>query len=384
MHFGKPMLRTLKTYWGWALGPSFLSTITPLEPWLVLSATLLLSLGILGAIAWRTSQGDRLPLFFLAWFLLLIAPVLPLSGHLTEYYPFLPAIGLAMAAGWALAHAWTRAIGWKIVAVALAAVYFGFSGSSAQRTLQWQYERSRDVRKLVLGVQRAHELHPDQAILLHGVTDRMFWSGIVDNSFPLVGAHAVYLTPGSEKQIVPHPDFGDPLKFLIAPGPAWHALTRELAVVYNVNGERLQNITIQYTAGMPREWKDSLPERIDASNPAEAYLLGPGWYQLEGNHRWMSRQAAVKLAAPKTGAARLHLEGAAGPVSTKIMVELDGIKLADRPLSASQAFDLEWAVPPSASGREAIEVRVATDKAASRDAYGRELGLVFGILEIRN
>jgi len=383
MHFGAPMLQALNTYWQWALGPTSLSSLIPLEPWLLVSATVLLSVGILGTIAWRVWKGERLPIFFLAWFLLLIAPVLPLSEHLSEYYPFLPTIGLAMAGGWAVARAWQRAVGWKIAAVALATVYFGFSASAAKRTLLWQYERSRDVRKLVLGVQRAHELHPYQAILLHGVTDQMFWSGIVDNSFPLVGAFAVYMTPGSEKQIVPHPEYGDPLKFLIAPGPAWHALTRELAVVYNVTGERLQNITRNYTLAMPPEWKDALPARVDASNPAEAYLLGPGWYPLEGNHRWMTRRAAVKLAAPTTAAARLHLEGAGGPVSTKIMVEIDGVKLTDRPVSASQAFDLEWPVPPSAAGRPAIQVTVETDKTGTPDASGRELGLVFGILEIR-
>ena len=55
--------------------------------------------------AWRARAGDRLPLFFLAWFAILIAPVLPLSDHLSEYYPFLPSIGLAMWGGWALALA---------------------------------------------------------------------------------------------------------------------------------------------------------------------------------------------------------------------------------------------------------------------------------------
>ena len=372
MHFGAPMLKTLGTYWVWTLAGSS-----------VLWAAALLSAGILGAAACAVKHGERLPVFFLAWFLILIAPVLPLSEHLTEYYPFLPSIGLAMAGGWAVARAAKAAAVWKIAAAALAALYFSYSAPAAQRALRWQFERSRNVRKVVLGVERAHELHPDKTILLDGVSDETFWSGMVDDPFPLVGTHAVYLTPGSEKQIVPHPAIGDPTKFLMPPGPAWHALAQDQAVVYSAAPERLRNITHIYMRAMPPEWKDLLPARVDVSNPAEAYVLGGGWYELDGNHRWMGRRAAVRLAGPAKAGARLHLSGGGGPASTRIDVTVDGVKLPGRPLSPSQAFDLEWTAPEASVGKAAIEVAIETDRVGGPPQYGRELGLVFGVIEIR-
>jgi hypothetical protein len=372
MHFGAPMLKTLRTYWTWSLG-------TPPAAW----ATVLLTIGVLGAMAYRVRKGERLPIFFLAWFLILIAPVLPLSGHLTEYYPFLPTIGLAMAGGWAVTNAWRSSVAWKLVAAALAIIYFAFSAPAAHRTLRWQYERSRNVRKVVLGVERAHELHPNKTILLDGITDEIFWSGIVDNAFPLAGTRAVYLTPGTEKQIVPHPANGDPSPFLIPPGPAWHALTREEAVVYSAAEERLRNITKIYTSTMPPEWENAMPPRVDVANPAEAYLLGEGWYELEGNHRWMARKATLHLAGPKTAQAKLHASGIGGPASTRVILTVDGTKLPERSVLALQAFDLEWPVPQEAIGKASVEIVIEADKAGVPPAYGRELGLVFGVVETR-
>lgn len=372
MHFGAPMLKTLCIYWGWALGAESVR-------W----AAVVLSAGILGAIVWRTRKGERLPLFFLAWFLILIAPVLPLSEHHTEYYPFLPTIGLAMAGGWLVDRAWNASTAWKLLAAALAIVYFASSAPAAHRTLRWQYERSRSMRKVVLGVDRAHELHPDKAILLDGVSDETFWSGIVDNPFPLVGTHTVYLTPGTENRIVPHPANGDPAPFLIPPGPTWNALSRELAVVYSAAGERLRNITKIYTYSMPPEWKDMLPSRVDIANPAEAYLLGEGWYEIEVNHRWMKQRAALRLAAPRSARGRLHVEGIGGPASSSIILTIDGKKLETRPVTVLQPFDHEWPVPPESAGKGSVEIAIETDKAGMPPAYDRELGLVFGVIEIR-
>lgn len=383
MHFGPAMLNTFYTYWSWALGPEFLASFVPLARWLILGSTLLLTLAVLGTTAWRSWKGDRLPLFFLAWFLILIAPVLPLSDHTSEYYPFLPSIGLAMWGGWALALAWRRTLPWKLAAVVLALLYAGFSGEAAQRSTRWEYERTRNVRKLVTGVERAHELHPDKVILLEGIDDQLFWTGVLDHPFVLFGAHYVYLTPGTEKEIVSHPGFGDPAEFLIPPGPAWRALMHDEAVVYSARGERLRNITTVYTAAAPAEWQSLIPARIDLSNPAESYLLGPGWHRIEGNHRWMPLQATLRLAGPRQAGAKLHLVGGAGPAATRLTVTMDGARLPDRPLTAGESFDVEWPVPPVAVGKPVVEIGIETDHTVTPPLDGRPLGLVFGVVEIR-
>jgi hypothetical protein len=382
LHFGRPMLATLLTYWKWTLGPSFLAKLTPLTDLLVATSTLLLSAGLLGAAAWGMWKRDRRPLFFLGWFLLLIAPFLPLSDHITPYYSFLANIGLAMLGGWALAQAWERPQFWRPLAVGLALLYFAFSVPASARTTRWEFERARRVRQVVLGVQHAHELHPSQAILLDGVDEDLFFILMVDRPFPLVGTSEVYLTPGAEKRIPARPEYGDPADYTIPPGPAWHALMEDQAVVYSVEGERPRNITSAYTNRMPAAWESLRPARVDVANPAEAYLLGPGWYKIEHDHRWMPRRATVQLPGPPAAGGKLHLAGVAGPSATSVSVEVDGAKLGEKPISSNQAFDYEFQMPASAIGKPAVEVVIATDHTLRVGADQRELGLAFGTVEI--
>jgi hypothetical protein len=382
MHFGRLILFDLYTYWIWALGPGFLATMIPLKPWLFAASLISLTLALLGVAAWRAWKGDRVPLFGLIWFLFLIVPVLPLSDHQTEYYPFLPSIGLALAGGWAITLAWRRTAIWKAAAVVLVMIYAGFSVTAARRSLRWEYRRSQDVRKLVLGLERAHELHPNKMIMVDGVDDELFWTGVRDHPFVLLGINHFYLTPGSEKMIAAHPALGDLAEFIIPPGLAWKALTADKAVVYRVEPARLRNITSIYNRALPSEWETMKPARIDLSIPSEDYLLGPEWHQIEGNHRWMPKRATLRIASPKRANAKLHLTGGAGKNATVLTVTVDGIKLPERKLTPDQSFDLTWPLPAGTVGKTDLELAIETDGTFSPPIDGRQLGLVFGVIEV--
>src|SRR6202008_1289781 len=71
----------------------------------------------------QVRRGKKAPLFFAAWFGILLAPVLPLRNHLSEYYLTLPTIGLAMLAGWALVSDWRSPPLRKAAAAALLLIY---------------------------------------------------------------------------------------------------------------------------------------------------------------------------------------------------------------------------------------------------------------------
>ena len=382
MHFGAPMLKTLYAYWNWTLGPGFLATIIPVRPWLVTASILLLTLGLVGLAVCRLRAGDRLPLFGLAWFVFLIAPMLPLTIHITEYYTFLPSLGLAIAGGWGIALAWRRRLVWRAAAAVLVLIYVAFSAKAAQRSSQWEYGRSQKVRRLVQGVERAHELHPGKIILIDNVDDELFWTGIIDHPFVLLGVQYIYLTPGSERLIIPHPELGDVKEFTIPAGMAWNALMKEMAVVYRVEPERLRNVTNVYTDSAPVEWRSAKPSRVDLSNPAEDYLLGRDWHQIEGNHRWMPRRATLQLAAPKRAGATLHLVGAAGKAATLVAVTVSGVRLPERKVVSDKEFDLSWRLPDEVAGKPALEIAIETDHTFAPPLDGRDLGLVFGVIEI--
>ncbi len=56
------------------------------------------------------------------------------------------------------------------------------AGSAAHRPMAFCPRRGAK-RTLVLGVQRAHELHPGKVILLDGVNDDLFWGAIQQRPF---------------------------------------------------------------------------------------------------------------------------------------------------------------------------------------------------------
>ena len=110
MHFTGAMFRTLGRYWTWSVGPTFLYTPFELPKWVLPVGIAVVSAGLLGFLAWKLRAGARVALFCLAWYLALLAPVLPLRDHQTEYYVFLPVIGLCWLGGWAAVSGWRAGI----------------------------------------------------------------------------------------------------------------------------------------------------------------------------------------------------------------------------------------------------------------------------------
>ena len=94
------MFTTLAAYWKSAFAWEPLSRQIA-DPWIVKSAAVLpwlFTAAMLALLAWRLSRRDWRALFPFAWFLICIAPVLPLRDHFSEYYLTLPAIGLGLFA----------------------------------------------------------------------------------------------------------------------------------------------------------------------------------------------------------------------------------------------------------------------------------------------
>jgi hypothetical protein len=110
MHFTGAMFRTLGKYWTWSIGPTFLFTPFELPKWMLPAGIAIVSLGLLAFLARKLQHGARAAGFCLLWYLIALAPVLPLRDHQTEYYVFLPVIGLCWLGGWAVAEGWRATI----------------------------------------------------------------------------------------------------------------------------------------------------------------------------------------------------------------------------------------------------------------------------------
>ncbi|MEO8597932.1 MAG: hypothetical protein ABI759_31720 [Candidatus Solibacter sp.] len=388
MHFTGAIFRTLAKYWTWSVGPTFAYTPLALPKWVLPLGVALLSAALLAFAAWKVRRGVRAALFFLAWYLAVIAPVLPLRDHMTEYYVFLPVIGLCWLGGWAAAEAWHAGVAARTGAIVLAVLYALLGVPSLVASSEWNHTVTMRVRTLVEGVAGIHELHPKESILLEGVDSDLFWNAVLDRPFRLFGLDHIYLAPGSEKRIEAHPDLGNVSDFILPADVVTQALKRSEIVVYDVRGPRLRNITEIY-ASTPHDNTSGVPQRVDAASPLTQYLLGPEWYESDGDHRWMPKRATLRMGAPAAAGLKLYLRGACPEELLKegalpVQVTVDGIALPKAEIRPGEtAFELAFPLPDSLVGKTAMRVTVEAGRSFRPASDPRDLGLAFGSFEVR-
>jgi len=390
MSFNFTILGTFWKYLVWARGVNH-DPGAPLFPkwvWNVETALILVALASFAAVQFR--RGQRAGLFFFGWFVILLIPVLPLKQHLSEYYLTLPTIGLAMLGGWAMASAWRpESVWWKKgITAALALVYLSPAPVLYAETRS-RFELSRKIERLVMGVVRARELHPGQIILLSDVSDELFWNGVLDKPFQLVGVSDVYLSPETERKLIPHPELGEISEYILPAAATLDGLNKGSIVVYSAEGERLKNVTGVYGSLSTIQLRSETPRRVDVANDLLSYLLGESWYQRDDTHRWMPKRATVRLGGPRTVSERLYLTGYC-PVqqfekgALPLSVEVDGTKLPAVSIKpGTERFDFDFTLPALAVGKDSVEVAVELGRTFTMPGDTRQLGVAFGVFEIR-
>jgi hypothetical protein len=337
----------------------------------------------------RARQKDWLPLFCLGWFGIVIAPVLPLRDHVSPYYLALPTLGLAMLCGYALVFAWRRRQVLKITASILTAAYLFVMIAADWRATSWWYGRSLAIKRMVLGVARAHQLHPTQAILLDGVDSNLFWAGMFHHPLDVFGVSQVYLTPGSADRIDSHPQLGLVADYELPSGPTIHGLDNNQIVVYGIGPVRLKAITSVYEDTVAPQLSPDPPRRVDVGSPLMAYLLGPEWYSPDGSSRWMPQRATLRIGGPRLSSERLRLHGfcpdamlRAGPVDVRVTI--DGNALPEvRLQNGASLFDVSFPLPNEALGKSSLDVSVNASRSFRASGDSREVSLMFGLFEIR-
>jgi hypothetical protein len=326
----------------------------------------LFAAALVGFTIMRMRQKDWLPLFCIAWFVIVLAPVLPLRDHFSTYYLVLPAIGLAILGGYALASAQHV---WKAVGAILTAVYLLIMLSANRIEVNWWQHRSIAIQRMVLGVARAHQLHPTQTILLDGVDEQLFRAGVYHHPFTIFGVSAVYLTPGSA--------LGE--DYELSAGLTVHGLNHNQIVVYQVGGPRLKAITSIYEKTVAQKLSTDPPRRLEMANPLMAYLLGPEWYAPEEGFRWMPHRATLRIGGPRTRSDKLYLEGFGPP--NELRLSVDGtplsLKIVDNP------FLCVLSLPDQSAGRNQMEISIEAVHTFRAGTDGRDLSVAFRSIEVR-
>jgi hypothetical protein len=378
MHFDASIFSTLKTYWLWAWSAPYLDSPN-LPKWAMRDGVYLVTLGLL--IFLIRHRRDGRAWFCLLWALAAIAPVLPLRDHITEYYPCLGMIGICWLGGWAFAQARGRL---RVPAVLLAALYAFLAVPHLLEATGWNFDLTERARNLTEGLASVERQHPGKALILYGVDGDLFWNAIRDRSYRLVGIDRLYVSAEDARRIAAHPEWGDIDQYVLPGVAIARGLARGELLVYDVRGPRLRNITSIYAA-LPHE--RTLPASVDPADPLIAELLGPEWYSVDGNHRWMPARATLRLAGPAHPGERLFLRGncaaeelRGGPLT--ITVTVDGSRLPPSKIDDT-GFELALPLPPAEVGKPEMSVAVAVDRTFRPSGESRDLGLAFGEIAVR-
>ncbi len=390
-HLDWSILSTLARYCHIALGSEHAGIIPPGIGWqpAVTAGVWILGVALGCFTVWELLRRRWLAGFFAGWFLLVLAPVLPLRDHISEYYLAVPMIGLASIGAWAAARAWSAGRAWRPVAVLCLLVYFSTALPAAREVSRAEFERSRAVRSLVLGVVEARRTHPREVILLAGVETDLFWSALIDNPFRLFRIKDVYLAPGAEERIRPHPELGSVTEYVFPTREAWNLLGGYRAVVYDASGVRLRNVSTSYMRILSASKEESRPYKVDVTEPVFDKLLGPTWYDVKQGGRFMPKRATVRLAGPRSAGQKLVLAGYApqqllteGPL--KVFATVNGEPLAPATITrGGELFEIAFDLPAVVVGAEWLDVVVETERTFKAPPDIRELSLQFGTFSVR-
>jgi len=380
---------TLWTYWNWALEPRRLEVLGIGTPLLRALWAAAIAVGLLAFLLWKLRAREWIVAFFPAWFLIVLAPLLPLREHIADYYLTIPVIGLAMWGGWALASAWRGGTAGRIAASVMLVLYLAGAVPVTLASTRFYHDRGLRIRTMVLGVSAIVHANPGKQVLLRGIDRELFWTAVYHHPFALVGVSEVLVLPEEAADVGSGPQSEDPAALLAEPNAVRYALARDRAIVIDVGHGAPRDITAQYIASANIQPGDAIPARVDAGSDATAEQLGPEWYPMEKGFRWMAKRATVKLHGPSSPGARLYLSGfcpaailKSGPVHVDVFV--DHVPLAPATLSQPDTrFSLSFDLPQQLSGRAAVEVAVELDHTFMPEKDRRPLGLIFGTFEIR-
>jgi hypothetical protein len=388
IHVDSRIFHTLRLYFQWSLlpvdwtafGHSRRSGDTAL--WISVAAIVVL-------FALELRKRRTTVLFFAAWYLASLAPVLVLPDHYTDYYLTIPLLGLAMLFGYGAtvgASASTDRGKWRYLVILPLAGYLTVMIPVSRSATRWWLKKTEPVRVLVLGVEAAHRRHPGKAILLDGIPGAVYDDSMSQGAFYPLHISDVYLTPGSETRITHAADAADPDISVLDPDVTYHAIENDQVVIYSLSGDHLRNITESFERSAPNRFLNRLPSRVDVGNPLYSWLLGPTWLLPESGVRWMPGEATVRLRGPESRGNKLVLDGFYPAEQQKtprnLIVSVDGVRVGETQINNPESsFHRLFAVPDPSVGKSAVEIEIRVDPVERRN--GQTYGAVFGKIAIQ-
>ena len=368
---------TLMMYLRMALGPEHYASRKIVGP--ALAAFLL----------WRLWRRDWAALFCAGWFLLWLAPVLPLPKHITEYYVAAPLAGLAWLGGWALVAAWRAGTIARVASAALLTLYLSNAIPAIGEGTAWYLDHTSRMRIAFRAMEAAGRRYPGTILIFKGVDNELFQTGFQDNPYRLAGISGGFLAPGSEEGIVAREDLGGLKGLTISTADALGAVESGRARVLDLSETQPRDVTENFARALSAEFLAANRAFVDAGQPLYAARLGPSWYKIENAYRWMPKSATVDLAGPSAPEQRLYITGygpanalASGPVTLRFHV--NGQNLGTfAVLQPDHKFECDFPLSGKLVGEYNMQISIEASKTFRPPGDERELGMIFGTFAVR-
>jgi hypothetical protein len=368
---------TLGTYLRMAVGPEHYGSRKIVLP--VLAAFL----------AWRVWKRDWAAVFCAGWFMLWLAPVLPLPNHISEYYLAAPLAGLAWLGAWALIAAWRAGFAARAAALVVLTLYLANAiPAIGEETARYLAVTSR-MRIAFRAMEEVGRRHPGAIVILKGVDNNLLQNGFQDNPFRLAGLSGGLLAPGSEKGLVAREDLGGLKGLTVSTEDAVRLIQNGQARVLDIGEVLPRDITDPYAVSLKAELLGTNGRFVDVGDPQYAPRLGPSWHKIENGYRWMPKSATVQMTGPSAASQRLYVTGytpaaplASGAVSLRFRA--NGQEIGMLTLSQPENnFKLDFPLPEKFVGESAIEIQIECSKTFRAPGDDRELGMIFGTFAVR-
>lgn len=195
--FGSMMAKPLLVYWYWSLGFGWLFHFQLIGRIGSLLATVALSTVFLGLIAVAVKNGrSRHILFAATWFPIVIFPLTPFTRHVTDYYPAIPFIGVALLAGCVASYFVYEANvpGGSALTLLWCAIVVIANMMSGREIVAWYGAQSHMARQFVEALQGVGLSHSEGCIVIREFDPQIYRAAIHDRPWHLIGMDRVYLS----------------------------------------------------------------------------------------------------------------------------------------------------------------------------------------------
>ncbi len=201
-----------------------------------------IGLPLAGLALGNAVKGRLAALFGWIWFVVALAPFLPLAHHLSVYYLFFPSAGLAFAAATVSIHAWEYGWAARAAIAVVLSLWIGVTIPAARKEAASNYAQSIRARDLVSALAAARAQHPNKTLLLTGIDEEFFNASIGQQMLRVVGLFNVYLAAS---------DFNAE-GFTLPADKTRHGLLRDSLIVYDASASPVRDITRDYRQSLAR------------------------------------------------------------------------------------------------------------------------------------